>query len=101
MEGERWRDIVFINLEPSKWIGIELFFTPVEATKQDWKLQDTEKSWAQFSRFYPRTRNQADGEEPLKIYVREEFFGVTEVGSDKERRKAGAKRHQPIANHYN
>ena len=33
-EDEKWRDIVYLNLEPGKWLGVELFFTPVVAEKK-------------------------------------------------------------------
>ena len=73
-----WRDIVFLNLEPSFWVGVELFFTPVEATKSDWRLSNTERSWSQFSRFYSRRKPFVEGDEYIKLYIREEFYSYVE-----------------------
>ena len=79
-EQDKWRDIVFLNLEPQYWVGIELFFTPVLAEKSDWRLSSSEKEWVQFSRFYSRRRpiDVEGGEEFFKIYIREEFFSFKE-----------------------
>lgn len=33
-EEDIWRDIVYLNLEQDKWLGVEVFFTPVNAEKK-------------------------------------------------------------------
>ncbi len=76
----RWRDVVFLNLDLDKWVGVEIFFTPVIAQKTDWAFTDHFKHWVQFSRFYQRTqpRKVSESEEYIKFYIREESFSYDE-----------------------
>jgi len=74
-----WNDIIFINLE-DKWLGTEIYWSHVNAQRNNWLNIEENEVWLEFTRFYTRRADKIHHEdEIMKFYFREDNKSVEQV----------------------